>query len=438
MRSIKIVLFVVLVAAIAGGAYWWHGRGTVSPSAGQFKTQAGSRERVCAFRHGRRTTISKRSIGRQASDTQLAPIFQLSLAKAASTSSEPLATSTRSAVAQMLVQAFSGLSTTTQEQLALQTLQVVLYNLAPTGRDNLLSSQAQTQLANTVDNVNPTENLYSDLGLQSGASSTAVAQAVAQKSAELAASSSPAAKQELAQVQQASGTLSNPTAKAIYDQTGAQATVFSHVLNSHTLYIDISSVAPTTIDEFSASIDAASTTPARTNLVIDLRGNIGGDLSFAQEFLALFFGPNQYAFDLYHQGNLEVQRTAEIPQDATLSRFKQIAVLTDSMTQSTAELAASALKHDHLAYTVGTTTRGWGTVEAIIPMQTVIDPSETYALELVEYLTVRYDGLPIEGNGVVPDVDVNDTGWQQNLSNYFSSPSMVSAIENEVTKPPLQ
>lgn len=373
----------------------------------------------------------------QVNDSQLSQLFQLSLAKAAGTSTENLATTTRDAVAQMLSNEFSGLSTTSQEQLALQTVTVALYNLAPTDRSGLLSSQAQTQLENTVNNVNPNNNLYNDLGLQNGATPTAVAQAVAQKTAQLAASSSPAAKQQLAQVQKANATLSNPTAKAIYDQSGAQATVFTHILNTHTLYIDISSVAPSTIAEFAAAIDSASTTPALDGLIIDLRGNIGGDLSFAQEFLALFFGPNQYAFDLFHQGNLDVQRTANIPQDPTLSQFKQIAVLTDSMTQSTAELAASALKHDHLAYTVGTTSRGWGSVESIIPMQTVIDPNETYALELVEYLTVRYDGLPIEGNGVVPDVGVNTENWRSNLSTHFYSSSIIDAIEGEVTKAPL-
>src|ERR1700733_14751104 len=108
------------------------------------------------------------------------------------------------------------------------------------------------------------------------------------------------------------------------------------------------------------------------------------------------------------------------------------------MTQSTAELAASALKHDHLAIIVGTTTRGWGSVEQIIPMQTQIDPDQQYALEIVEYLTVRYDGLPIEGNGVVPDVNVNDSSWQSQLSNYFYSPYMISGLERVATKPPLQ
>jgi Peptidase family S41 len=433
----RTLLIIVLCALVAGGGWWWHEHSTPIASATTYKTPQEVQNVYVRFDMEAYDDLEA-NYWQVAGDSQLAPLFQLSLEKAASTSSEPLATSTRDAVAQMLDQAFTGLSTTSADQLALQTVNVVLYNLAPIGRDNLLSSEAQTQLQNTVNNVNPNNNLYNDLGLPSGASSTAVSQAIAQKTATLAATTSTAGKQELAQVQQAGATLANPTAKAIYDQTGAQATVFTHIVNSHTLYIDISSVAPSTIEEFAAAIDSASTTPALTNLIIDLRGNIGGDLSFAQEFLSLFFGPNEYAFDLYHQGNLDVQRTGGVAQDPTLSQFKDIAVLTDNMTQSTAELAASALKHDHLATIVGTTTRGWGSVEQIIPMQTEIDPSEQYALEIVVDLTVRYDGLPIEGNGVVPDVNTSATDWQSQLPNYFSSQYMISAIESEATKAPIQ
>jgi len=434
----SIVVFVVVVLLAVVGAYWWHGKNTAGvAAAAQFKTPQEQSNVYVRFDMEAFDDIEAQ-YWQKASESDLAQLFQLSLEKAVGTSTEALATTTREAAAQMLASAFLSLSTTSQEQLALQTVQIALYNLSPVGRDQLLSSQAQTSLQNTVNNVNPAENLYADLGLPNGATSAQVEQAYVQKSAALAATTSAAGKEELAQVQQADATLSNPTNKTIYDQTGAQATVFSHVLNAHTLYIDVSSVAPTTIQEFAAAIDAASTTPALTNLIIDLRGNIGGDLSFAQEFLALFFGPNEYAFDLFHQGDLQVQRTANIPESAALQQFKEVAVVTDALTQSTAELAASALKHDHLAVIVGSTTRGWGSVEAIIPMQTQIDPSETYALELVEYLTVRYDGLPIEGNGVVPDVDTSKSGWTSQLANYFDSSSMVSALESESTKAPLQ
>ncbi|HTR18832.1 MAG TPA: S41 family peptidase [Candidatus Paceibacterota bacterium] len=436
-RYFGVAVFVVVVALAGVGVYLWHGKNSAGTAAAvQFKTPQEESNKYVRFDMEAFDDI-KAQYWQTASEADLASLFQLSLAKAANVPNESLATSTRAAVAQMLSQAFSGLSTTSQEQLALQTVQVALYNLAPNGRDQLLTSQARTDLQNTVDNVNPAEDLYGELGLPSGASSAQVEQAYAQKSATLAATTSEAGKQELAKVEQAHATLSNPTNKAIYDRTGAQPTVFSRALNAHTLYVDISSVAPTTIQEFAAAIDAASTTPALTNLVIDLRGNIGGDLSFAQEFLALFFGPNQYAFDLFHQGDLQVQRTGGADKSSTLAQFKEIAVLTDAMTQSTAELAASALKHDRLAFVVGSTTRGWGSVEAVIPLQTSIDPNETYALELVEYLTVRYDGLPIEGNGVAPDVDTSKPDWTSSLSNYFTSPSMISALEDEAQKAPL-
>ncbi|MDR3571818.1 MAG: S41 family peptidase [Candidatus Pacebacteria bacterium] len=443
-RSIAAFAAIIFVAA-GSGFYWWHGKSAAAASvatATEYKTSQEASNVYVRFDMEAYDDIEGQ-YWQQVQDADMAKLFLASVQKAGQNLNAPaasnatLASSTREGVAQMLSAAFAGSSTTTQEQLALGTLQVALYNLAPTGRNNLLSSQAKQQLENTVNNVNPNNNLYDDLGIPQGSSEAAVAQAAAEKSAQLAATTSAQGKQELAQVQKAAATLTNPTAKAIYDQTGAEATVFTHVLNSHTLYIDISSVAPSTIAEVAAAIDSASTTPALDNLIIDVRGNIGGDLSFAQNFLALFFGPNEYAFDLYHQGNLQVQRTANIAKDPTTLQFKQIAVLTDSMTQSTAELSASALKHDHLAYTVGTTTRGWGSVEAIVPMQTVLDPSDTYALELVEYLTVRYDNLPIEGNGVAPDVDVNSSLWRSQLPNYFNSQYMINAIENEVTKAPL-
>jgi len=438
---LRIWAFAAVVVAASFGAYWWHGKAPAqTAAAATFRTPQEEQSVYVRFDMEAFDAIEAH-YWQKVNDADLSQLFQASVTKAAQNQNLSvkitLASSTRDGAAQMLSDAFAGLSTTTQDQIAVQTLQVALYNLAPAGRDNLLSTAAQQQLQNTVNNVNPGNDLYGDLGLQKGASFSDVAQAVQQKTAELQATTSEQGKQELAQVQEASATLSNPTAKNIYDQSGAEASVFTHVLNTHTLYVDISSIAPSTINEFAAAIDSASSSPALTNLIIDLRGNIGGDLTFAQEFLSLFYGQNQYAFDLYQQTNLNVQRTGGVAQSKTLSQFKEIAVLTDSMTQSTAELTASALKHDHLAYTVGTTTRGWGSVEAIIPMQTSIDPTETYALELVEYLTVRYDGLPVEGNGVAPDVDVNTPAWRSQLPNYFSSSYMIDAIESETSKAPL-
>jgi C-terminal processing protease CtpA/Prc len=108
------------------------------------------------------------------------------------------------------------------------------------------------------------------------------------------------------------------------------------------------------------------------------------------------------------------------------------------MTQSTAELTVATFKRLHLAHVVGVTTRGWGSVENTYPLQTVIDPNTSYALLLVNSLTLRDDNQPIEGNGVVPDVSITDKNWESGLSQYFRSPSLISAIEKTVTQPPLQ
>ena len=383
--------------------------------------------------------LIQKNYWQKAADSDMALLFQASLEKAAATSSVALPSKDRTGVEAMLTNAFAGKTAAEKKQLALMIVQVALYNLTPIGRDELMTSQAQQQLQNTVNNVNPAADLYSNLGLSKGASVEQVDQAYAQKQTELAATTSTQGKQELAAATAAHEVLSQPLNKSIYDQTGAQPTVFSHTLNPHTLYIGVSSVAPTTIMEFAHALDAASSTPGLKNLVIDLRGNIGGDLDFTQQFLSLFFGPNQYAFDLFHQGDLEVQRTLNIQKMPELtSQFREIAILTDGQTQSTAELTASALQHDRLAYVVGTKSRGWGSVEHVYPMTTVIDPSEKYALLLVTYLTVRGDGAPIEGNGVIPDVDVSQQGWQQKLGNYFYSSDMIAALEKEATAEPLR
>jgi carboxyl-terminal processing protease len=228
--------------------------------------------------------------------------------------------------------------------------------------------------------------------------------------------------------------LASTLGKALYDQTGAESSILSHIYGN-TLYLAFNKISPTTLQEFAYTLDAASTTPL-THLILDMRGNVGGQLSFAQDFLGLFLGGNQYAFDLYHQGDTEPQRTTQ-NKFPDLTRFKDIAVLTDDMTQSTAELTTAALKRFRIATVVGTKTRGWGSVEDTYPMKTEIDPATSYALLLVNHLTLRDDQEPIEQNGVLPDVDTTETGWQKKLGTYVA-PDFANVIEARLAAEPLR
>jgi curved DNA-binding protein CbpA len=378
--------------------------------------------------------LIKKNYWMESSQYDLPKLFALSAQKVTNASTT-LATSTREATAAMLGDVFkTATSTDERRQWAKDTLTIVLYNLVPVGRDQLLSQKQETQLRQEVANVNPQKDLYGDLGLAKGASQSAVDTAYKQKSAELAASSSPAAKAELQKVAYAHNVLGSGVSKTLYDQSQAEPTVFGHAIG-RTLYLDVQQIAPTTLVEFAAAIDNASTTPL-DSMIIDFRGNIGGALDFARFFLGLFMGPNQYAFDLFSQAQYQPQRTPEnIPKISELGRYAHIVILADHMSQSTAELTSSVLRRYHLATVVGERTRGWGSVENTYKLETVIDADTTYALELVNSLTLGADQQPIEQNGIAPDIDVGSADWKSAVRRALPADLSAAVIQMESRDP---
>ncbi|HET8581191.1 MAG TPA: S41 family peptidase [Candidatus Paceibacterota bacterium] len=433
----RIVLAFLLIAAAALGLGGWYaasGNLQAAAAAESYQTPAEADDVYARFLMEAFDSI-KQHYWEGLSDAQLAHLYQLSLSKAAGRD-EPLATTTRAATAAMLGNAFdAATSTDARAQLALMTLQVVLYNLEPNGRDQLLSQKQETALRQQVSNINPQTDLYGTLGLADGASVSAVDAAYEKKAASLAAATSSDAKQELAEAQYAHAVLTNGTSKTLYDTQKVEPSLYSKRIGD-TLYFNLTKITPTTLYEFAHAIDDASTTPGLTGLILDERGNIGGTLDFLQAFLGLFIGKNQYAFDLYADNAYDAQRTTE-PQFTELSRFTHVAILTDGMTQSTAELTAAAFKRYHLATIVGTTTRGWGTVENTYPLTTSIATDTAYVLELVNHITLGDENQPIEGRGVVPDVDTSRAGWQSALGTYISSPGLIHALEVVAAEPPL-
>lgn len=428
-----IVVFVFV--ALLGGTYFFFFRSSAPVYATPQEADPSVRFAMEAYDAITEHYWIKPGMFAQFNTPELPKLFELAVQKVGSTAT--LATSTRSGTALLLADALkSATSTEAKRQFALQTLAVVLYNLPPTGRDSLLSKQQETALRQDVANVNPGTDLYQNLGLQKGAAVAEVDKAYAQKAAELKNATSTEAKAELKKVAYAHGVLTNTVQKQLYDTAQIEPSVFAHVLG-HTLYLSFNKISPTTLQEFALSVDAASTTPGLDSMILDMRGNVGGSLDFAQAFLGLFIGGNQYAFDLYHQGDDQVQRTTQ-QQFSELSRYGEMAVLTDNMSQSTAELTTAILKRAKIAHVVGTKTRGWGSVEDTYPLKTVIDPSTSYSLLLVNSLTLRDDQQPIEQNGVIPDVDTSKTDWQKELSKYFTSPSLIKALTTQATAQPLR
>ena len=371
---------------------------------------------------------------KKVSESDLAQLFQQSVAKASS-SSTPLVTPDRAGTAKMLSVALGSVTGDAKKQLAINTIIVALYNLPPVGRDQLLSAKQETSLRQEVSNVDPNKNLYADVGATTGASVDDVKTAYTEKKTELEKATSTVAKQQLAQAKYAYDVLTKDDTKTRYDATKVEPTIFTHEMGT-TLYLYIEKMSPTTLDEFVSAINAGAK-DNMTSLIIDLRGNIGGSLDIAPSFIGLFEGQNSYAFDLFHQDDYQVLRSPT-PKLDSLSQFRDIAVLTDNMTQSTAEVISAAMKRFHIAHLVGATTRGWGTVENTFPLSTSIDPTETYTMLLVHSLTLRDDNQPIESRGVDPDVSISDANWRTELVKYFRSTSLIDALRAEASKPPIK
>lgn len=362
-------------------------------------------------------------------------MFKLSLERVTG-KSQTLSTTTRDGVAEMLFQSLS-LATSTEEKknLTLNTLLVVLYNLQPAGRNGILSTQEEKALRDNVANIDTSKNLYQNLGLEKGASKDDIETAYKKKESDLKKATSTEAKAELEQVTYAKKVLTNPDTKVLYDQNQVEPTVWPKTIGS-TLYLYISKISPTTFYEFAKSVDNASTTKV-TSLILDMRGNVGGSLDFVQNFLGLFMGQNQYAFDLFHQGKYEAQRTVQ-PKFSELDKFKEVAVITDGMSQSTAEVISSTFKRLRLGKIVGVNTRGWGTVENTYPLKTEIDPNTKHSLLLVNSITLREDNQPIEGRGVDPDVRTDNKDWQKSLLQHFRDSSIIEALKKTATNPPIK
>ncbi|MBU3935051.1 S41 family peptidase, partial [Patescibacteria group bacterium] len=184
----------------------------------------------------------------------------------------------------------------------------------------------------------------------------------------------------------------------------------------------------TSLQEFVRVMDKANKGEQLDGLIFDLRDNIGGAIDNLPYFLGPFIGPDQYAYQFYHQGEKEDFKTRS-GWINSLARYKKVVILINEQSQSSAELMASVLKKYNVGVLMGNTSKGWGTIEKVFPIENQIDDKETYSIFLVHRVTLREDGQAIEGQGVEPLISFDDKNWKRELLKYFEDPLMVEAVE---------
>jgi hypothetical protein len=214
-----------------------------------------------------------------------------------------------------------------------------------------------------------------------------------------------------------------------------EPTVFSKLIDSNIFYVHIKKFSPHTFDEFKMIADEVDNIEGLDSLILDLRDNIGGSIDLLPYFLGPFIGNNQYAYEWFRRGEYIPFKT-KLGWLPSLVRYKKVVILINSNTQSTAEVVAATLKKYNVGVVVGTRTRGWGTVEKILPLDQQIDTEKNYSIFLVHSLTIRDDGQLIEGNGVEPVISINNPDWEKQLFSYFHYNKLIQAVKEVWNNPP--
>ena len=361
------------------------------------------------------------------SDAELLDLFKLSIEKNGGSLAVAKFTN-KDTFLEGIAKSSEGMNEEQKNKFYALVASTVLASLQPASRSGLFTQKNEEQLKNTVENINPEKDLYKDLGLAKGASEAAVQQAFQKKEAELSQDKSPQAQEKLKTIAYAKDTLTKKESKENYDSRGVEPTISAKVVNSTVLYVQFKKFSPTSLDEFQKVFDPYKDDAKVNSLILDLRGNVGGAIDSTAYFLGYFLGKSQYAFDFYHKGEYLPFKTAT-DKLGTITKYKQVVVLIDQNTQSSAEILAASLKKYHAGVVLGAHTKGWGTVERVFPLDNQISKTEKYSLFLVHSLTLRDDNLPIEGRGVEPDINISDTTWPQKLLLYFNNPALGEAVK---------
>lgn len=362
-------------------------------------------------------------------DEQLGTIFVLGTEKITSTN-QNMIKKDRESIRQMLEKVVNQYDDEQKKKDFCALLSdMVLSNLEPFGRSRLYSQKEEKALSDVVQNKTE-ENRYQDLGVTKEAKPEEIAVAYQNESKKWdpATNKSPEAKVKYEKVQQAYKTLSDTEDRKNYDTAGIEPTMDYKLIKPDVFYVHMTKFSPTTFDEMTRVFEKVNGKAGVNSLILDLSDNVGGAIDGLPYFLGPFIGNDQYAYQFLHQGEKTDFKT-KIGWLPSLVQYKKVVILINENSQSTAETMASVLKKYNVGVLLGKKTKGWGTVERVFPVTAQISENEKYSVFLVHTLTLREDGAPIEGNGVEPNISIEDKTWKQQLMERFGSQSIVDAVE---------
>ena len=189
-------------------------------------------------------------------------------------------------------------------------------------------------------------------------------------------------------------------------------------------YVRITEFTEPTAHELSDKLDALEAQGMQA-LIIDLRFNPGGLLTSAVDVCGLFLPPRTLV--AYTEGRDPAQRREYLTDSGGKQRLDfPMAVLSNGLSASGAEIVTGALKDLKRAIIVGETTFGKGVVQTPMPLP---DGSALW-LTTAKYYTPGKQ--VIHGNGVTPNIRVPMTAEQERqLFSARSSGDTIRADEDK-------
>ena len=171
-------------------------------------------------------------------------------------------------------------------------------------------------------------------------------------------------------------------------------TVKTRILEDEIGYLAISEFDSVTLEQYREGL-AELTTQGMEGLIVDLRGNPGGNLDTVCEILDLMLPEGLIVYTEDKDGNRQ-----EFTSDEAQEVQVPLAVLVDGNSASASEIYAGAIQDYGIGQIVGTKTYGKGVVQTIYDLK----DGTSLKLTVAEYFTPN--GRNIDGEGITPDVEV--------------------------------
>ncbi len=171
--------------------------------------------------------------------------------------------------------------------------------------------------------------------------------------------------------------------------------------NGAVAYISVSGVNQNASSQFDAAL-ATAMAAGQKNVILDLRGNLGGYVADAVKIASEFLPSGVIVYQQDAAGNTS-ELTATAGGRAT-DNSVHVVVLVDGNTASAAEIIAGSLQARGRAKLVGAKTYGKGVVQEYLPL-----PDDFGGIHLTIARWLTPDKVWIQGKGLQPDVPIDST-----------------------------